>query len=223
MPVAYGENAQGGGPAGRLQRRSGEVLHLLPKSSAGPAAARKEDGLAAARRTVLRRCSRMSAHVLRLHASRYLVVGLLNTLVGLLVIIALQALLGFSPVVANACGYATGLAASFIANRSWTFRHSGSIGRSAALYAAMFALLFVESRRALAGAACAGLVCCACAAGRHGHLHFLLLRRPQDGGLRARLNVPRQTRYSHGMSTAMRGVKTPLSYSMSGLLAAKSC
>jgi putative flippase GtrA len=84
----------------------------------------------------------MTARLLGLHASRYLVVGLLNTLVGLLVIVILQALLGFSPFVANACGYAAGLVLGFIANRNWTFRHSGPVALSAALYAAMFALCY---------------------------------------------------------------------------------
>jgi putative flippase GtrA len=84
----------------------------------------------------------MSARHLGYHASRYLVVGLLNTLVGLLVIIALQALLGFSPFVANACGYATGILVGFVANRSWTFRHSGPIALSVALYAAMFTICY---------------------------------------------------------------------------------
>lgn len=84
----------------------------------------------------------MSARLLGFQASRYLVVGLLNTLVGLLVIVALQALLGVSPYVANACGYATGIVVGFLANRSWTFRHSGPVALSAALYAAMFTVCY---------------------------------------------------------------------------------
>jgi len=84
----------------------------------------------------------MSADLLRFQVSRYAVVGLLNTLVGLLVIMAAQALLGFSPYVANASGYAAGILVGYVANRNWTFRHSGSIGLSAALYVAMFATCY---------------------------------------------------------------------------------
>lgn len=85
----------------------------------------------------------MSTHQLRWQASRYAVVGLLNTLIGLLVIVACQALLGFSPYVANACGYAAGIVVGYAANRNWTFRNSGAIGLSAALYVAMFATCYV--------------------------------------------------------------------------------
>jgi putative flippase GtrA len=85
----------------------------------------------------------MSTQPLRFEALRYAVVGVLNTLVGLLVIVACQALLGFSPYVANACGYAIGILVGYVANRNWTFRHSGAIGLSAALYLALFATCYV--------------------------------------------------------------------------------
>src|SRR5262245_31004693 len=84
----------------------------------------------------------MSERSLRFQASRYALVGLLNTLVGLLVIIACQAVLGLSPYVANACGYAVGILVGFVANRNWTFRHSGPVGISATLYVAMFAACY---------------------------------------------------------------------------------
>jgi putative flippase GtrA len=84
----------------------------------------------------------MSARLWSLQASRYLLVGALNTLVGLLVIVALQALLGVSPYVANACGYGVGMVVGFLANRSWTFRHSGPVALSATLYAAMFTICY---------------------------------------------------------------------------------
>jgi putative flippase GtrA len=84
----------------------------------------------------------MSTQPLRFQALRYALVGLLNTLVGLLVIVAFQALLGLSPYVANACGYAAGILVGFVANRNWTFRHSGPLGLSAALYVTMFAACY---------------------------------------------------------------------------------
>lgn len=84
----------------------------------------------------------MSTQSLRFQVLRYAIVGVLNTLVGLLVILASHALLGLSPYIANACGYAVGILVGFIANRNWTFRHSGSIGVSATLYVAMFAACY---------------------------------------------------------------------------------
>lgn len=84
----------------------------------------------------------MSTQPLRFQALRYALVGSLNTLVGLLVIVASQALLGLAPYVANACGYAAGILVGFVANRNWTFRHFGPIGLSAALYVTMFAACY---------------------------------------------------------------------------------
>lgn len=51
---------------------------------------------------------------------RYGLVGMANTVIGLGVILALQAA-GLSPYSANAGGYAAGLACSFLLNRAWTF------------------------------------------------------------------------------------------------------
>jgi|RhiMethySRZTD1v2_1073278.scaffolds.fasta_scaffold588099_2 putative flippase GtrA len=84
----------------------------------------------------------MSTQPLRLQISRYVLVGLTNTLVGLMVIIGCQAVLGFSPYIANACGYAVGILVGFVANRNWVFRHSGPIGISAMLYVTMFAACY---------------------------------------------------------------------------------
>lgn len=91
----------------------------------------------------------MSTRLLRFQVSRYALVGAFNTLIGLLVVIAFHAVLGFSPYVANACGYAAGILVGFVANRNWTFRHSGPIGLSAALYVAMFATCYVLNLLAL--------------------------------------------------------------------------
>ncbi|MFN7166883.1 MAG: GtrA family protein [Pannonibacter sp.] len=49
------------------------------------------------------------------------VTGLLNTGIGLGVIVALGTLLHFDPWLANLGGYAVGLCVSFVLNRYWTF------------------------------------------------------------------------------------------------------
>lgn len=84
----------------------------------------------------------MSTQPLRVQAFRYVIVGLLNTLVGLLVIVASHTVLGLSPYAANACGYVAGILVGFVANRNWTFRHFGPIGLSAALYVTIFAACY---------------------------------------------------------------------------------
>jgi putative flippase GtrA len=56
---------------------------------------------------------------------RYSGVGVLNTALGLAVIWGLMAL-GTGPYLANALGYAAGLTLSFVLNRAWTFRASGT-------------------------------------------------------------------------------------------------
>lgn len=51
---------------------------------------------------------------------RYLLVGVVNTMVGLSIIFALMHA-GVADVVANAIGYAIGLCVSFVLNGKWTF------------------------------------------------------------------------------------------------------
>lgn len=62
-------------------------------------------------------------------ALRYGLVGVANTIVGLGTILALQGLAGWGPFAANAGGYATGLATSFLLNRAWTFGARDRAGR----------------------------------------------------------------------------------------------
>jgi len=61
---------------------------------------------------------------------RFVLVGMVNTLVGLTVIYAAKWFLGAGDVVANASGYCIGLLVSFTLNRSWTFAHIGPAGRA---------------------------------------------------------------------------------------------
>ncbi|MDD5461557.1 MAG: GtrA family protein [Methylococcales bacterium] len=58
---------------------------------------------------------------------RFLAVGLVNTAVGLLSIYAIIFFFNAHPGLANAIGYAIGLAVSFVLNRFWTFSDSQSI------------------------------------------------------------------------------------------------
>lgn len=52
---------------------------------------------------------------------RYLVVGVLNTLLGFGLVLLLQEVMGLSPFHANVVGYATGLVCSYFLNRHFTF------------------------------------------------------------------------------------------------------
>lgn len=60
-------------------------------------------------------------------AVRYIVVGLANTLIGLLVIYACMFAFGLGDVSANAVGYTVGLLTSFALNKRWTFSHEGDV------------------------------------------------------------------------------------------------
>lgn len=63
-------------------------------------------------------------------ALRFLLVGIVNTLVGLASIFAAKGIFGMGDVAANALGYGVGLLTSFSLNRSWTFRHNGPVFRA---------------------------------------------------------------------------------------------
>lgn len=57
---------------------------------------------------------------------RYLMVGVINTLVTLIVIYVCKSFLGVNPWVSNAIGYVAGLINSFIWNRNWVFHSKDS-------------------------------------------------------------------------------------------------
>ncbi|NQU72686.1 MAG: GtrA family protein [Rhodospirillales bacterium] len=74
--------------------------------------------------------------------ARYLIVGIVNTLVGLGIIFAAKAFINFGDVAANATGYAVGLIIGFVLNRSWTFSHKGEIFASVYRYIGVFAVAY---------------------------------------------------------------------------------
>lgn len=74
--------------------------------------------------------------------ARYLVVGVMNTLVTLGVIFVLKSVAGVNPWVSNAAGYVAGVINSFIWNRRWVFRSGGAIGRQAAAFAIGFGVCY---------------------------------------------------------------------------------
>ena len=78
-------------------------------------------------------------------AIRFGLVGVANTIVGLVVIAALlQA--GVGDYLANAFSYAVGLCLSFLLNRSWTFEVRGQIDRGEVQrFLAVFALSFTAN------------------------------------------------------------------------------
>lgn len=55
--------------------------------------------------------------------ARFLLVGAVNTCVGLGCIFLLKAVAGWGDVAANLGGYGVGLRVSFVLNHRWTFRH----------------------------------------------------------------------------------------------------
>jgi putative flippase GtrA len=76
---------------------------------------------------------------------KFLLVGVVNTLVGLSTIYLLKWFSGTSDTVANAGGYLLGLTVSFTLNRRWTFRHAGAIAPAFARFAAVFAIAYLAN------------------------------------------------------------------------------
>jgi putative flippase GtrA len=75
--------------------------------------------------------------------ARFIVVGTVNTLVGLVVIYLCKWAFGLGDVPANLCGYAIGLAVSFVLNRQWTFRHRGAWVPALLRYLVVFLLAYL--------------------------------------------------------------------------------
>jgi len=74
---------------------------------------------------------------------RFAVVGVANTLIGLLGIYLCKWLLDLRDVLANISGYMLGLAVSFGLNRAWTFRHSGPVLPALARFLVIFLLAYL--------------------------------------------------------------------------------
>jgi putative flippase GtrA len=74
--------------------------------------------------------------------SRFNLVGVLNTLIGLSVIYFCMHIIGLGYIVSNISGYAVGLTVSFFLNRSWTFRSDKKVYRSLFPFLAVFALAY---------------------------------------------------------------------------------
>jgi putative flippase GtrA len=82
--------------------------------------------------------------------SRFGLAGILNTGVGFAVILALDLGFGVNPQVANAAGYAVGIASSFALNRAFVFRHQGSIRHAGAKYVGAMGAAFLLNQGVLA-------------------------------------------------------------------------
>jgi len=76
-------------------------------------------------------------------AIKFALVGIVNTLIGLMVIFALKALLSWNNAAANAGGYTVGLVISFFLNRSFTFGHVGPKLAAAMRFSAVFAVAYL--------------------------------------------------------------------------------
>ena len=73
---------------------------------------------------------------------RFVVVGLLNTAIGLLAVLFAHRILQWDPYAANAFGYLVGLSCGFALNRAWTFRDTGPVSMTAMRYLAAFLLSY---------------------------------------------------------------------------------
>jgi len=71
---------------------------------------------------------------------KYGLVGVVNTTAGLAVIYAAMALLGLSPALSNALGFAAGFLLSYALNKKWTFNSAAPTHRSFALFACVVAV-----------------------------------------------------------------------------------
>jgi putative flippase GtrA len=77
--------------------------------------------------------------------ARYLLVGCVNTIVGLGVIFACMSLMGMSNVRSNAVGYAVGVGVSFMLNKGWTFAHDGPMVPAFLRFAAVLCIAYAAN------------------------------------------------------------------------------
>lgn len=76
---------------------------------------------------------------------RFILVGIVNTLVGLSVIFAAKGVAGLDDFVSNLLGYGLGLLLSFFLNKEWTFRHNGRISPTAMRFGIGFLLSYTAN------------------------------------------------------------------------------
>jgi putative flippase GtrA len=74
---------------------------------------------------------------------RFVLVGLSNTAIGLLVIFACKGYLGLGDIESNLLGYGMGILLGFALNKHWTFGHVGRMGPAFARYLLVLALAYV--------------------------------------------------------------------------------
>lgn len=78
-------------------------------------------------------------------AIRFILVGILNTLVGLGVIYAAMYFLGLGIKSANLAGYGVGLIVSFTLNKTWTFKSRGRLGYSLIRYLIVIGVAYLAN------------------------------------------------------------------------------
>jgi len=76
---------------------------------------------------------------------RFILVGLVNTLLGLLLIWGAKIVLGASDLVANIAGYAIGVTVSFMLNKRWTFGFRGNRIASLVRFLIVFAVSYAAN------------------------------------------------------------------------------
>jgi len=69
----------------------------------------------------------LKKYFIHISLSRYLIVGLLNTFITLIIIYTLKLAFSFNDVHANIFGYSVGLIFSFTVNKNWTFDYNDSM------------------------------------------------------------------------------------------------
>ena len=84
-------------------------------------------------------------------AARFLLVGVGNTLAGLVIIFVAKAI-GIGDVMANAAGYGAGLVLSFVLNKRWTFRHDGPVFSTLVRFIVVIGLAYVANLAFVLGA-----------------------------------------------------------------------
>lgn len=84
-------------------------------------------------------------------ATRFLLVGVGNTLAGLAIIYLAKAV-SIGDVTANAMGYGTGIFLSFVLNKRWAFRHDGPVFSTLVRFIIVIGLAYVANLIVVVGA-----------------------------------------------------------------------